>query len=169
MEKIQEIQESRRFHQRSLSEISPHSPHDNNCIQEETKDLTFNLNKVEESDSCLQKTLKHEGFSEISNKKLDNSNMHKNSHVKHDSIGGNTKKFISPVKSNLNLKIEKDKTSYDMRNQCSKSFYSPQKKIEISPKKLSTSTKEKILLTPQKKSTDKNEFNKTYGLSPKKK
>ena len=63
----------------------------------------------------------------------------------------------------------------DVRTQASKTFYSPQKKIETSPKKLSTPVKEKELIGSNSGKLMKLEkvgaatLPKASGLSPRKK
>lgn len=131
-----------RLEKKSLAAISPHSPtYEPNPPHEEMKELSINMTKIE-NDGIVEK---NQGFSEIYTKKLDHptTNIKKNMHSKHDSFGGTPQK-PSALKKNLTLKIDqKDVHTVMRKTQTSKTFYSPQKKIESPPKKLSIPPKEK--------------------------
>lgn len=92
-------------------------------------------------------------------------------HCKHDSFGGSTSKKVSSInKKDLLIKIEKNS---ETRNQITKLFYSPPKKNESSPKKISTNNiKEKLIIQSPNLKNEKVStptFFKISGLSPKKK
>ena len=165
LEKINEKIEYERLEQKSLSAISPHSPvHDS--PHEETKELSINMRKIE-SDRIVEKP---QGFSEIYSKKLETlPNNIKKGHIKHDSFGNSS--VNRPPAKKLTIKVDKE---MDVRTQASKTFYSPQKKIETSPKKLSTPVKEKELIGSNSGKLMKLEkvgatLPKASGLSPRKK
>lgn len=139
IEKAQNINEFEQ--QKSLSSISPKSP-PHELLKEEQKDLIFSLNKViQEND--IEKNPKTISFNPIDDKnKFQINNIKKTMHVKHDSFGGAgrentiTKKSSSPTKNTITIKTDKNNLEYS-RTHTSKTFYSPQKKSESSPKKLS--------------------------------
>ena len=121
-----------------------------------------------ESDRIVEKP---QGFSEIYSRKVETlPNNFKKGHIKHDSFGNSS--VNRPQAKKLTLKVDKD---LDVRTQASKTFYSPQKKIESSPKKNSTPGKEKEsigtnsvkLMKLEKAGTTT--LTKTSGLSPRKK
>lgn len=119
--------------QKSLSSISPKSP-PHEFPKEEHKDLIFNLNRVIQ-ENHKEKNPKNISFNEKN--KSQTNNLKRNLHVKHDSFGEvATKKTSSPTKNNIKLKIDKEDLECS-RTHTSKTFYSPQKKIESSPKKFS--------------------------------
>ena len=128
---------------KTLSPLSPHFPN-NDTPNEEHKDLTITMSKVE-NDLLLENALKKdETFTEMYSKKINQmTKIPKGMHTKHDSFQGIPKKtstLLSPMKKEYVLKI--DKKTNEVRTQISKSFYSPQTKPESTSKKFSIYLKE---------------------------